>query len=425
MLKIKMPSVSLVDILTVLFSGFCVLELNSDSYKYICLALLVCWVVAAFLNDERALIKTFNNKIILLLFLYVVIYFLYVSLTRDVVNGLKYAFTLVISESPFLLFLYYNERNTKNDSYSILPWLEFIVLLFLCVNILKLIVIDPNAARKMAANTNIYQDYVTGGGYQTAYTLCLLVPFLIFTYKNYRHKILVLLFIIPFAYTLVKCSYTIAILLAVFELFLLFYWRNEGPQQRKVGLVLLFVLAIGAFYLLREPIGNLFIDDISQMFSGTFVQRRMVEFGQFIKGEMEGTNGAATRMELYGISINTFFKSPIIGISYKTKFMAALEENLNGVRNLGIHSTIFDGFARIGISYIIYVIYYWKSINYIKKQTGIEAIAIVGVVFFLIKILNVADAFGVAYIAYFAIPMLCKHIYGKQESPEAIHESSK
>lgn len=414
MFRDKHFTISLVDILTVIYCGFCVLELNSANYKYICLALLLFWCSIAFFSDIQAMLSVISNKIVLLLFFYAMIYFFYVAFTRDIIYGVKYTFTIIISESPFMLFLYYKKRKRKSEFSKVLPWVEFVVILYLCTNILKLIALDPNAARKMAASTNIYQNYITGGGYQIAYVLCLLVPFLLFTFKEYKHKVVALLLIGIFTYTLIKCSYTIAILLAVFELFLLFYWRKELPARSRIAAVLFFIIGIVLFYLLRDHIGNLFVEHISPLFSGTFTERRMAEFGQFIKGEAEDTNGAATRMELYGISIRTFLESPIWGISYRTKFMADLEANFSGIRYIGIHSNIFDGFARIGFSFIIYIIYYWKAIRYIQKNVNMNSVMIVGVVFFLMKTLNVADAFGLAYVVYFAIPMLCETIKTKK-----------
>lgn len=403
-------TISFIDILTAIYCGFCVLELNTANYKYICLAMFLSWLIIAFFTDRQALVNVISNKIVLMLFLYALIYFFYVTFTRDMIYGIKYAFTILISESPFILFLYYERKIQKSDFTKVLPWIEFIVILYLCTNILKLIAIDPNAARRMAAGTNIYQNYITGGGYQIAYALCLLVPFLLFTFRKYRYRLASILFIAVFAYTLIKCSYTIAILLAAFELFLLIYWSKGSSSRSRITAIMCFLLAVAVLYLLREPIGDFFIEHISPLFSGSFVQRRMAEFGQFIKGEAGDTNGAATRMELYGISIKTFFNSPIIGISYRTKFMAALEADLYGVRYLGIHSTIFDGFARIGFSFVLYIIYYWKAISCIKRNVGMNIVMIVGAVFFLIKMLNVADAFGLTYVAYFAIPMLCKSI---------------
>ena len=401
-------TISLIDILTVIYCGYCVLELSADYYNYICLALLLLWVIVAYFSDRQALVNVIRNKIVLLLFLYTLIYFFYVIFTTDLVYGLKTAFTIIIRESPFILFLYYDRKLKNSDLSKVFPWIEFFVILYLCKNILQLIAIDPNAARRMAAYTNIYQDYITGGGYQIAYALCLLVPFLIFTFKEYKYKLVPFIFIVLFAYTLIKCSYTIALLLAIFELFLLIYWSRESSSRSRIIAVLCFIIIMSLIYLLRDPIGDVFIEYISPLFSGTFVQRRMIEFGEFIKGEAGDANGAAGRMELYGISIKTFLDSPIIGISYLTELTSTLEANYQGVRYLGLHSSIFDGFARIGFSFVIYVVYFWKVFGRIKKDVGSNSAMIIGTIFFLIKILNRGDAFGLSYVAYFAIPMLYK-----------------
>lgn len=399
-------TLSFIDLFTAIYCGFCFLELNSSNYKFICLILIVVWIVIASFSDYQALGKVFQNEIIRLLFVYAFIYFLYVSYTRGIVYGLKYSLTIIINESPLLLFIFYKNSNNKSDLSRLLPWFGFIVILYLCTNILKLIAVDPNAARKLAADTNIYQNYITGGGYQIAYALSLLVPFLIFSFNKYKNKIITIFFILVFSYTFIKCSYTIAILIGAFELFLLYYWKKEITSSNKTTAILCFLFFAVLLFFLREPIGNLFINHVSPLFSGSFAERRMREFGEFIKGESKDKNGAAYRMSLYIISIKTFLQHPLVGISYRTRFMENLEANYLGTRYVGIHSTIFDGFARIGISFVLYIIYYWKAIKYLKNNTGRSSIAIIGTTFFMIKLVNVANAFVLGYIVYFAIPLL-------------------
>ncbi len=401
-------TISFIDILTVIYCGFCVLELNTETFKYICLVLLFFWVGVAFLTNRKVMQNLIFNKGILLLLVYALICFLYAAFVRNMIFGLKYAFSIIISESPFMLYLFYEKKKKTSDFTKLLPWIEFTIVLLLCKNILGLIATDPNAARKMAAATNVYQNYLTGGGYQIAYALCLLVPFLFVSFKRFKQKIAVIIFIAVFTYTLIKCSYTIAILLAVFELLLLLLFRNKKISRSKRIATICFICAIVMLYVLRNPIGDLFVNRISPLFSEPFVKRRMAEFGQFLKGEAGITNGAASRIEYYGYSIRTFINSPIIGISYLTKFMSDLEADLNGIRYLSLHSTIFDGFARIGFLFVLYVIYYWKALCYIAKKLRTNYIMIVGTILFMIKVLNVGDAFGMSYIVFFAIPMICK-----------------
>jgi hypothetical protein len=418
-------TISFIDILTAVYCGFCILELNTSNYKFICLILLIFWGVVAFFTDKSALVNAICNNIVLLLVLFALIYFLYVTLTRDIIYGMKYAFTIIISESPFILFLYYKGKKKTSDLSKILPWIGFVVIVYLCINILKLIAVDPNAARKMAGYINVYQDFITGGGYQIAYALSLLVPFLIFTFREYKYKLLTFFFIIVFTYTLIKCSYAIAILLAIFELFLLIIWSKKSSSRSKATAVISFLCLAVALFLLRGFIGDVFINHISHLFNGTFVERRMIEFGQFIKGESKDLNGVIARIKLYGMSIKSFLDSPLIGTSYYTRFISDLEAgnystHYIGLHYVGLHSTIFDGFARIGVSFVLYIVYYWKAINRIKYCVGENTIMIVGVMFFLAKLINLADAFALGYIVYFVIPFLCessrREIYDLEES---------
>lgn len=400
----KSTSLKLIDIITILYSGFCVLELSTSSFKFICLFLLILWFITAIFTNSKSVNNIINNKAVVILFLYAFFYFLYVSLVDGLVMGLKHSFTIIISESPFFLLLYYDDEDNRNSMTNLLPFAFFAVVLVLCRNILQLIANDPNAARIMAANINIYNSYITGGGYQIAYLLALSIPVLITTLKLRKHKLLTVALTLVFIYTLLKCSYTTAILTCVVELFLLLIFTTNSDKEKSIRLILFFLLLF-VLLLSKSAIGNFFINTVSPFFDGTFVERRMRELGEFILGNASDNNGAVSRIELYEISIKTFFKNPIFGISYLTKFDSALEITYGGVRNIGMHSDIFDGFARVGIFYVLYIIYYYNAVKHIKNH-GSNLYIIIAIAFFALKTINISSAFGLSYVVYFAIPIL-------------------
>lgn len=200
----KFFTISFIDILTAVYCIFCLLELKIESYRYICFLLLSIWLCSAYISDSRAVKKIFNNKVIIYLFIYGIYYFLYVFFTRDMIWGLKYFFNLMIVESPIFIFIYYENKNKKSDLSKLLPYVIFIAMSLICINLLKLIAIDPNAARIMAAAENAYDTYITGGGYELIYGLCLIIPFLIYYFKKLQQKIIVLFCIIIFSYTILR-----------------------------------------------------------------------------------------------------------------------------------------------------------------------------------------------------------------------------
>lgn len=398
-IKNKKISFNFIDIFTVVYCGFCLLELTANSYKYICLGLLLLWWILAFLSDEYAAIKTLTNKIIQVLFVYVIVFFFYIAFTRDIISGLKDALTLIINESPFFIYVYYKNRRNQFYSSKLLVWSGLGVILLLCINIARLLAIDPNAARIMAAYHNIYEGLIFGGGYQLAYSLTLLIPFLIFSLKTYRHKFIVFLLILIFIYTLIKCSYTIALLLSLLELFLLIYWCGAKRQISisLCGLLILFILC----FLLRDTIAYIMSECIAPIFSGSFIEHRIRQVGELLQGVADEHNGAVVRFNLYRASMLTFLQSPLIGISYLTKFNTILEANY-----MGLHSTILDGLARMGCLFFLYLIYFGRSIAYLKRKTENNCTVIVGVILFLIRLINTGNGFGLSYIALFCVPML-------------------
>lgn len=410
----------IVDIITILYMSFCVLELNSSNYKYICLGLLVCWFVLATLTFPEAIRGMLNNTTITFLFLFSLFYFLYVGFLLDITSALKHSLTVVIAESPFFIYIFYKKNEEKYKIPLLVPFAVLAVIMFLCGNLLQLVLEDPMAARALAAEHSDYEDYITGGGYQTVYAVALMVPVLIKTLNEKKYKIVKILMIGLSVYTLFVCGYTIAILIFVIELFFLLYWNKNDTQTKKTVKLLALIVSIVLLFLLKRMIGELFVNVISPLFKGSFTERRMKELGELLMGEATKNNGALGRFELYQISFKTFINHPFIGVSYKTLFSAALEENFNGVRYLGLHSSILDGFARMGIFYVLYVIFYFRSIIDIKKYTG-NIYWVIGITFFVLKTINIANVFGLSFVCFFAIPLLLEQSFkSTQETQEAV-----
>lgn len=397
-----------VDLMTILYASFCVLELSSASFKYICLGLLAVWCITAMLADKHAFSVAINDPATMMLMAFSVLYFVYSAFVSGLVMGLKHVFTLIIAESPYLLFLFYKSGENRRRVPMLIPFAVFAVVVFLCCNILKLIAEDPNAARAMAADVNIYADYVTGGGYQPAYAIALLVPFMIKTFAERRYKLLTLLMMILFIYTLFNCGYTIAILIFFAELLFLLYWKDKDTSTQKAVKVLFFVVVLVLLIVFKNLVGRFFAEVVSPIFDGTFTERRMREFGELLQGVYDDYNGGVSRIHLYGISLKTFFQHPLIGISYKTAFSSTLEVNYQGEQFLGLHSTIIDGFARMGVLYGLYMAFFLKALSRINKRVG-KGFWVVSVALVMLKTVNIATAFVFSFVVYFAIPILLDH----------------
>lgn len=414
--------IRLIDLITIFYMSFCVLELSAGSYKYICLALMAVWAVVAAFENKKAFTAALNDPAILILMAFSVLYFVYAAFTAGFVLGLKHVFTLVIAESPYLLFLFYKEGENRRRAPLIILFAVFAVMLFLCRNILNLIADDPNAARMLAADTNIYQDYITGGGYQTAYAVAVLTPVLLKTFSDRKYKLFTVVLIGIFFYTLLKCGYTIAILIFVAELLFLFYWKSEDAINTKVIKVLLFLGIVLLMILFKNLLGQFFINVVSPLFEGSFTERRMREFGELLIGNYDDQNGAVSRFELYGMSLGTFFENPFIGVSYKTLFSSSLEINHEGERLLGMHSSLLDGLARMGLLYIPYITFFIKALSRINKEVS-KSYWVIAAVFFVLKLINIADAFVLSFAAYFAIPLLLDHQSRKKGADGEIERS--
>lgn len=401
--KLKYPSLNLADIVAILLCGLSILELNNSWFRYACLGLLLLWFLAVIGSGYGK--KLLPNKAFLLLLIYVVFVFAYLALFGGIVDATKNSLVIMLRECPVLLFMYYYERLAEEDKKaSILNGFMLAVTFAVSVNLLRILANDINAARIMAAYNNIYSKKITGGGYQMAYALSIVLPYLIYKFKKLDRKIILLVIIAVYALTLLKCSYTLAILLSLAELFLLYYFNPERDKDKPISFKFVGILVIIALvFILRVPFAKLLQSKIAPLFSGSFVKNRIMQIGDYLLGYKAQDNGAVMRFKLYSISLKTFFEHPIFGISYKTLYNSALERPAYYVGYVGQHSSILDGFARFGIFYFIYIAYLVCVFKYLRERTS-NAFTIAFFCLIIIKLINLGDAFGLCYFTYFFIP---------------------
>ena len=399
--KISFPSLNLTDIVAILLCGLSILELNNSWFRYVCLGLLLLWLLCVIGSGDGK--KLLPNRCFLLLLVYVVFVLAYLALCDGIVDATKNALVIMLRECPVLLFIYYYERMAEEGKkVKLINGFMLAVTFAVSLNLLKILSNDINAARVMAAYNNPYSNKITGGGYQLAYALSLALPYIIYKFKKTDHKIIHIVLIVVYAVTLLKCSYTLAILLSLAELFLLYYFNPERdkPVSFKFAGILIIIALV---FILRVPIANFLRDTVAPLFGGSFVARRIKQIGDYLLGYKAADNGAVMRFKLYGISIKTFLEHPIFGISYKTVYNSALERPAYYIGYVGQHSSILDGFARFGIFYLIYVAYLVCTFRYLKERTS-NAFTIVFFCFMVIKLINLGDAFGMCYFTYFFIP---------------------
>lgn len=401
--KLKLPGINLTDIAAILLCGLSILELNNSWFRYVCLGLLLLWLLSVMCSGSGR--KLVSNRAFMLLLIFVVFVFAYLALFGGIVDALKNALVIMLRECPILLFMYYYERFSEDEKkVKLINGFMLAVTLAVSLNLLKILANDINAARTMAAYNNAYSKRITGGGYQMAYALSIILPYLIFRFKSGKHRVLQLIVIIVYAITLIKCSYTLAILISLAELFLLWYFNPEREKTGRISFKFAGIIAIIVLvFALRVPVANFLQKYVAPLFTGSFVKNRIMQIGDYLLGYKAQDNGAVMRIKLYSISVKTFFEHPIFGISYKTLYNSALERPAYYIGYVGQHSSILDGFARFGIFYLIYVSYLVCAYKYLRERTS-KAFSVAFFCLMVIKLINLGDAFGLCYFTYFFIP---------------------
>lgn len=217
-------------------------------------------------------------------------------------------------------------------------------------------VIFPNAARLMATGMEddqflyrTFQMYNIGGFY-FVYTITLMVPLLIYHYKeNMCGTTSFLIMLFSIVLLTVITEYTMALLGVVLTIILLLFIKNVtvGKLLKYFVIGVLIILTMGSYIaMLLEWVGN-FIG--SEQISTRFNELSLALSNNLSNDDTD----LEDRMERWKISIDTFKESPVYGS--------------NGAR--GGHSYVLDNMAKFGSIGIValYVLYKCIYKNFIES----------------------------------------------------------
>ena len=229
---------------------------------------------------------------------------------------------------------------------------KLIIRVFLTISIITAITtyigcrIYPGASRALAV-TNVedmeYYNIYTSmniGGFSFIYSIVFLVPLLIVLMKNqsyFKNSKLVFLMslcsLIVIGLAVFSSEYTLAVLLFLFSLSLLFFTRRLSA----VKLLTLTILSVSLFLLFKPIFGEMLVGFSANLTSEN-ISSRLFDIGVSVQGEEIIDNNSAMniRMEKYMKSFNSFVSNP-----FGTWFFKKPE--------VGGHSFILDNMARYGI----------------------------------------------------------------------------
>ena len=275
---------------------------------------------------------------------FVVYGLLTVFLTNE--DIIMWGYQVVLLWLPVILGYYFTQ-----DLSRILSFYPKVIVFALIVTMITTIIgciRNPNAARELASVNSADEissayDMMNIGGYSFVYYVVLLYPVLILMYKSKRIRLLpTILITIVILFTVVYSEYTTALLLFVFSSVLYFTKRELSVR----GIIFISVLAV-LFALFFSGVIAGFLHWLADIIGSEAIADRL----NALAGGKVGLEASEDkRLELYLMSLNTFFAHPVFGMFI----------NKSGVE--GAHSFILDNLAKYGLLGGFCMFYMYKRV---------------------------------------------------------------
>lgn len=245
--------------------------------------------------------------------------------------------------------------------------------------------IFPSASRDLAAmlnseNPRLYAMYMKYniGSFSFIYTLVLISPLLIYMIRDKRinHMIGFICSAI-IVMTILASEYTTALLFLVICLITFFLPKYFGYKE-VIGII------VGAmiFYIAGKHFLGQIFESLANIINSEAVSDRLYNLAAFFIGGTQHVSGdVESRINIYNLSINAFWSSPVWGSSYA---------------KVGGHSYILDSLGRYGLlGFIATVIMYKRLFNGFfkpwKKQKWYGYVCLLFIVALAFAVLNPKD----------------------------------
>lgn len=239
----------------------------------------------------------------------------------------------------------------KIESYRSIKIFTFSLFIFLLITAVTTIIglqANPDAARYLATvsdaneEKNVLYNFMNIGGYGFVYSFALIYPAVIYGFKRKKINVVFLIvFIVLDLLLVLGAGYTIALLLFIISTVFVFLRRDITVKEIIAILIIAVLAIIVVFPLLARGLKAL-----ADVIDNDNISERLKD----IAGGKEGLEASEdNRLELYLMSINSFFSQPIFGGMFE------------GV-SLSGHSYILDTVAQYGLFGIIALIFIYRAI---------------------------------------------------------------
>ncbi len=349
--------------------------LNGFIANVIMTVVLITWsiIVIIIIYNQK---KVFYHKYLLFVVINIMFYIcsLFFSNTGNISEFIKMG---VIYWFPTFVFFFYYSIGEKKAINYLFKLCFFCIIVTIIPTIIELIR-DSSSLRWMAyyAGQQLQEQTIKSkyniGDFSFIYSLIFCIPILYYYIKKNKNKKICIFLLILVILTILKASFSIAIILSLISLIMCF--KNITLEKSKIlSMIFLYIIFLGLSLLVLFP--NILVS-FAKTINNNFISDRIIEIANALKNTSELEGDLSSRAELYMMSIKTFKNHPIIGIG-----------GYYYVENVGIgyHSQILDDLARYGIFYfvntLLFIIFYKKFLSEIlainvklKKIINIELI---------------------------------------------------
>lgn len=354
------------------------------------------WIISAFIADPAAFNYMVFSKYTLVAISWPISIFI-----LSLMNWAKfspYQFTIVLVNSSFTYY-------AKGNYIKSLRLFVFVYLLYaIVISVFSIyqLQLNPEISRLLAnSDKSITRKYA--GPFMANFSfvngVTLISLFLVFSFKVSRRKrtrVFSLLLIALAVFLLIRAQYSIALLLFFIfaSIIVLFYSRGKNNNIKTVLIVFGVALII--------PFAGIILQGIAELIPPGYVERRIRSLGIMLGlgGIQEGSD-LAERLNLYQLSLSTFFENFFVGVGGKYYGASGL---------VGGHSQILDNFAYYGIlfgtQFIWYLVCSFKNGSVFLKNDFKRIYKMIFIIYIIQCLLNTSYNEEMLFTIFFIVPAL-------------------
>lgn len=380
---------------------------NNEFRNYILISLLFLWTVVASVEDPKSFSTAIGGKETKYLFLFLGYYFFTSILESDFLYTMTYIGVYIMIYTSYVQCIYYFNRGNYNEisivvRFSILGWI------ILSIASIAFYMVNPSAARMLAADFNAFDNLYIGGGYAIAFGSALLLVYIVSLVcsekLSKKYNVYALLCVCMLYFLLIKTESTTTVIASSVGCLYCVYERMKNSKYKKCFytlfiLFLLFIVSGGLESVLSYVSSSTDVES-ENLYSRRFnrIGEKLLSFGSHSTSAED--NYVDERWGLVVESFNTFLENPIFGIGYKVGNVFAKLEGIG----IGTHSEICDILAQFGIFGSFFFFRFFIT-AYRRVNMGVVNKGIV-ITLFIMVLMNPFHYFHGFYVLFLLVPMI-------------------